>query len=94
MISKDILLLHSIKQIKRFHVAAGLCNDRSHKMSKGGKNNSDTPGCAFFFSAAVHEHSLFAANGERIGTSYVLQEGVSVTATLKNFFYPSQLVLS
>ena len=48
----------------------------------------------FFFSAAFHEHSLFAANGERIGTSYVLQEGVSVTATLKNFFYPSQLVLS
>ena len=47
MISKDILLLHSIKQIKRFHVAAGLCNDRSHKMSKcGKKNNSDTPGCA------------------------------------------------
>ena len=46
MISKDILLLHSIKQIKRFHVAAGLCNDRSHKMSKCGRNNSDTPGCA------------------------------------------------
>lgn len=39
----------------------------------------------FFFSAAVHEHSLFAANGERIGTSYVLQEGVNVTVTLKNF---------
>ena len=36
----------------------------------------------FFFSAAVHEHSLFAANGERIGTSYVLQEGVNVTVTL------------
>ena len=46
MISTDILLLHSIKQIKRFHVAAGLCNDRSHKMSECGKNNSDTPGCA------------------------------------------------
>ena len=36
----------------------------------------------FFFSAAVHEHSLFAANGERIGTSYVLQEGVNMTVTL------------
>lgn len=36
----------------------------------------------FFFSAAVHEHSLFAANGERIGTSYVLQEGVNATVTL------------
>ena len=40
----------------------------------------------FFFSAAVHEHSLFAANGERIGTSYVLQEGVNVTVTLLKFF--------
>ena len=37
---------------------------------------------SFFLSAAVHEHSLFAANGERIGTSYVLQEGVNVIVTL------------